>query len=60
MKKGDQVLFYIGGQERGFFAGQSVLASGLYSPEPQRKIALSHGLDFYKADSGVDLTDVET
>jgi hypothetical protein len=60
LKKGDQVVFYIGGQEHGFFAGQCVLASGVFSLEPPRKILLSHGIDFYKSDSGVDLVDIET
>jgi hypothetical protein len=60
LKKGDHVVFYIGGQEQGFFAGQAVLASDIYSLDPQKKVALSHGIDFYKADFGVDLTEIET
>jgi Endonuclease NucS C-terminal domain/EVE domain len=58
LKKGDRLVFYVGSPEM-VFAGTATLASDSYQPDGERLEELSHGMDFYKPEYGVDLTDVE-
>jgi len=60
LRKGDQVVFYLGGREKVFFAGEAELASGLYALDPQRRTALGHGMKYFTTEHGVDLTKIET
>ena len=60
LRRGDEIAFYVGSQERGFFAGQAKLASDLYQLDAEKKTVLSHGQSYFKADQGVDLTDIVT
>jgi len=60
LRRGDEVAFYVGSQERGFFAGQAKLASDLFQLDAQRKNVLGHGQGYFRVDQGVDLTDIMT
>ena len=59
LKKGDKVVFYIGGREGGHFAGNCTLSSDSYMLSSEKKETVSHGMSFYRADYGVDLAGIE-
>lgn len=54
LKKGDRVIFYVGAPESAF-AATATLASDSISLSADRKEALSHGSNFFRAEYGVDL-----
>jgi hypothetical protein len=60
LRKGDQVVFYIG-NPRMVFAGTAILASAALdmSENPQEQYKLSHGKSFYRADYGVRLETIQ-
>jgi hypothetical protein len=54
LKKGDRIIFYVGAPES-VFAATATLASDSLSVPEERKEALSHGNNFFRAEYGVDL-----
>lgn len=60
LRKGDQVVFYIG-NPREVFAGTAILASDAlkWPNDPQEQDRLSHGKRFYRADYGVRLETIQ-
>lgn len=59
LKKGDNVVFYLGGKEGQKFLGMCTLASAYYKLGKQEKKKLSHGTPFFRANYGVKLIDIE-
>jgi len=59
LKKGDNVVFYLGGREGQKFLGTCALASAYRKLSKQEKKKLSHGSPFFQANHGVKITDVE-
>ena len=54
LKKGDRIIFYVGAPESAF-AATATLASDSFSVPEERREALSHGNNFFRAEFGVDL-----
>jgi hypothetical protein len=57
LKKGDQVVFYLGVPVKSFTAS-AVLASDQFQLDPSQKQKYSHNLDFFTAEYGVLLDDL--
>jgi hypothetical protein len=56
LKAGDKVIFYLGVPHRAF-AASATLASDSFAVSPAEREQLSHGMDFYRAEYGVRLSD---
>jgi hypothetical protein len=56
LKAGDKVIFYLGIPHRAF-AASATLASDSLAVSPSERERLSHGMDFYLAEYGVQLND---
>jgi hypothetical protein len=58
LRKGDQVVFYVG-LPRKVFAASAVLASDSFQLTDEQKEQYGHGKKFYRSDYGVFLTDIQ-
>jgi hypothetical protein len=58
LKAGDKVIFYLGVPHRAF-AASATLASDSFAVSPAEREQLSHGIDFYRAEYGVRLSDTQ-
>jgi predicted RNA-binding protein len=57
LQRGDKVVFYLGQPEKAF-TGTATLVSTAVELDEEQKEQLTHGLDIYRADTGVYLEDV--
>jgi hypothetical protein len=58
LKAGDEVIFYLGTPHRAFAASAMLASDSFAVPAPERE-KLSHGMEFYRAQFGVRLTETK-